>query len=169
MSTFEATHVVVLSSRPFNEVVETFEALIGGTPPPEQWDALFHDLVYADASWQEVTQAVGSLIGPSGFLCMLKIDLGSLLSLQGRKKESIRYIIGNPLIANQMIEHNSQAGLYAPLNVLVYQDEGGQTTIAYDLPSSQMRPFGNPSITAVAQMLDTKLAELVAHALGNNA
>ena len=102
-------------------------------------------------------------------MCMVKIDLGSLLSLQGRTKQSIRYILGNPLIANQMIEQNSEAGLYVPLSVLVYQDEGGQTTITYDQPSSLMRPFGNQSITAVAQMLDTKLAELTAQAAKNNA
>jgi uncharacterized protein (DUF302 family) len=95
-------------------------------------------------------------------MCLLKIDIGSLLSLQGRKKQSIRYIIGNPLIANQMIEPNSEAGLYVPLSILVYQDEGEPVTIVYDQPSSLMGRFGNRAITGVAQMLDMKLAELVA-------
>jgi uncharacterized protein DUF302 len=126
---FENVHVVISSLRPFDAVIGTLEALLGGVPSFEEWNTVFHDLAEAHASWEHVTQAVHALIGPSGFMCMVKIDLGSLLSLQGRNKQAIRYILGNPLIANQVIEHNSEAGLYAPLSLLVYQDEGGQTMI----------------------------------------
>lgn len=165
---FEITHIVIPSQRPFETVIGTLEALLGGEPSPEQW-TLLHDLAETHASWEQVTDAIQPFIGPSGFMCMVKIDLGSLLSLQGRHKRSIRYILGNPVIANQMIEHHSEVGLYAPLSVLVYQDDGGQTTIAYDQPSSLMRSFRNSSITTIAQMLDTKLAELTTQATGNTA
>src|ERR1700737_277949 len=94
----ENTHIVVSSSHSFEAVIEALESLLGGIPSPERVASLFYELVDTNASWQQITQKVESLLGPGGFMCMLKIDLGSLLSLQGRKKQSIRYVIGNPLI-----------------------------------------------------------------------
>lgn len=162
---FEGTHIVFTTSRPFEEVIKTFEDLIGGTPSPDHWSTLFNDLASANASWQQVTEAVTPQIGPSGFICMIKIDLGILLSLQGRKQQVIRYVIGNPLVANRMIAADAEAGLYAPVNVVVYQEDGGQTKIAYDQPSSLLGQFNNEPITTVAQMLGQKLEELMRKAI----
>jgi hypothetical protein len=47
-------------------------------------------------------------------------DHGRLLSLFGKKKKAVQYILGNPLIAMQMTRHNLVADMYAPLRVLIY-------------------------------------------------
>ncbi|WP_460206121.1 DUF302 domain-containing protein [Scytonema sp. NUACC21] len=39
------------------------------------------------------------------------------------------YVIGNPLIAKQMLEQNLGVGLYVPLRLFVYEDQKGRTQI----------------------------------------
>lgn len=64
-----------------------------------------------------------------------------------------------------MTLHNVAAGLYAPLRLLVYEIGEGKTCLEYDRPSSLFGQFHNDRITAVAEMLDRKLEELVAGAV----
>ena len=92
-------------------------------------------------------------------------DHGSLLRLAGQKKKAIQYLIGNPLFAIQMTQHDIRAGLYAPLRVLIYENENGKTCVEYDKPSSLFGQFGNAKVTEVAAMLDRKLEQLVAKAI----
>jgi hypothetical protein len=63
-----------------------------------------------------------------------------------------------------MTQHDIRAGLYAPLRLLVYEDERGKTCVEYDRPSSLFGQFGDARVTEVATMLDRKLEELVATA-----
>jgi uncharacterized protein (DUF302 family) len=63
-----------------------------------------------------------------------------------------------------MTQHDVRASLYAPLRVLIYENERGQTCVEYDKPSSLFGQFGNPKVAEVAQMLDRKLEQLVAKA-----
>ena len=88
-----------------------------------------------------------------------------LLRLAGQTKKAVQYLLGNPLFAVRMTQHDIRAGLYAPLRVLVYEDEGGKTCIEYDRPSSLFGQFGHASVTEVATMLDRKLEQLVAEAI----
>src|SRR6266436_6149941 len=52
-----------------------------------------------------------------------------------KRKTVVRYIYGNPLVANTMMTHSFVAGLHVPTNLLVIGDEES-TTITYDVPSS---------------------------------
>lgn len=63
-----------------------------------------------------------------------------------------------------MTQHDIRASLYAPLRVLLYQNDQGQTCLEYDRPSSLFGQFGDERVTAVADMLDRKLAHLAATA-----
>ena len=82
------------------------------------------------------------------------------------KTKAIQYVLGNPLIAIQMTQHNLAAGLYAPLRVLVYEDNRGRTCLEYDKPSSLFGQFNDDRITTVASLLDRKLEDLIAEAVG---
>ena len=77
----------------------------------------------------------------------------------------MQYVVGNPLLAIQMTQHDIRAGLYAPLRVLLYEDEQGKTCVEYDKPSSLFGQFGNANINEVAAMLDQKLEQLVTEAI----
>ena len=46
---------------------------------------------------------------------------GQLLTLVDAPKKAKQYVIGNPLIAVQMTQHDIRAALYAPLRLLVYE------------------------------------------------
>ena len=92
-------------------------------------------------------------------------DHGALLRLAGQKKKALQYLVGNPLFAIQMTEHDIRASLYAPLRVLIYEDEQGKTCVEYDRPSSLFGQFGNAKVTEVARMLDRKLEQLVDKAI----
>jgi len=86
-------------------------------------------------------------------------DHGALLRLAGQKKKAVQYLLGNPLFAVRMTQHDIRAGLYAPLRVLLYEDEEGKTCVEYDRPSSLFGQFGNANVTDVAAMLDRKLEQ----------
>lgn len=92
-------------------------------------------------------------------------DHGALLGIVGQKKKAIQYLVGNPLFAVQMTQHDIRAALYTPLRVLIYENEQGKTCIEYDRPSSLFGQFGNERITPTAMMLDRKLEALVTTAI----
>ena len=105
------------------------------------------------------------MAGSSGLMLFNTSDHGALLSVFGEAKQAIQYVIGNPLIAMQMTQHNLAAGLYAPLRLLVYRNERGKTCVEYDQPSSLFAQFNDERITAVARALDLKLGDLIAAAI----
>ena len=102
------------------------------------------------------------MAGPSGFMLFGTQNHGALLRLAGQKKKAVQYVVGNPLFALQMTQHDIRASLYAPLRVLVYEDGQGKTCVEYDRPSSLFGQFGNDRIAPTAAMLDNKLEALVA-------
>ena len=87
------------------------------------------------------------------------------MRLAGQKRKAIQYVVGNPIIALQMTQHDIRASLYAPLRVLIYEDEQGKTCVEYDRPSSLFGQFGDDRIALTAAMLDRKLEALVAAAM----
>jgi uncharacterized protein (DUF302 family) len=91
-------------------------------------------------------------------------DHGALLSAFGEQRRAIQYVVGNPLVAMQMTRLDLGAALYAPLRVLI-REEQGKTCLEYDRPSSLFRRFARPEISAVASALDRKLEALVAAAI----
>ena len=105
------------------------------------------------------------MAGPSGFMLFGTNDHGSLLRLADQKRKAVQYVVGNPLFALQMTQHDIRAGLYAPLRVLLYEDDRGRTCLEYDKPSSLFGQFQNDRISPTAAMLDKKLEDLVTTAI----
>ncbi|WP_292771479.1 DUF302 domain-containing protein [Nostoc sp. NOS(2021)] len=87
---------------------------------------------------------------------------GQLLTILGTPKKAKQYVVGNPLIAIKMTQHDIRAALYAPLRVLVYEAADQSVYVEYDLPSSLFGQFGNAEVTKVAKSLDLKLVNLIA-------
>ena len=94
-------------------------------------------------------------------------DHGALFALVGKPvRKSIRYHIGNPLIAIRMEQKNMGVALYAPLTVLAYELNPGTVRVEYDLPTSTFGQFKDPEIDKVAAVLDPKLYALLLKAAG---
>ena len=130
-----------------------------GTFDPDVYKALA-----ASGDAEEAKAKIEAMAGPSGFMLFGTQDHGALLRLAGQKRKAIQYVVGNPLFALQMTQHDIRASLYAPLRVLIYENEEGKTCVEYDKPSSLFGQFGNDRITPTAAMLDRKLEALVAAA-----
>jgi len=150
-------HVRVKVAKPFDEVSAAFEARLGKFDP-----AVYEQLRKGDDP-EAVRARIESMAGPSGFMLFRTSDHGAILRLVGQRRKAVQYLVGNPLFAVEMTRHAIGAALYAPLRVLIYQDEPG-TCIEYDLPSSLFGQFKDERVDRVAASLDGKLADLVAEA-----
>jgi hypothetical protein len=87
----------------------------------------------------------------------LKRDHGMLLGIYGTARNAMQYEIGNPLTASKMTRYQLGAANYAPLRVVVFETNAGDTRIEYDLPSSLFGQFGDERVTEVARNLDIEL------------
>jgi uncharacterized protein (DUF302 family) len=104
--------------------------------------------------------------GPSGFLLFAEIDHGAWLGKFDIRRRTVRWIFGNPLIAQTMIRHDITAGLFAPVEMLITEDEDGSgTTITYVRPSTLMAISENPPLEAAAKALDGQIQALIDGAL----
>ncbi len=154
-SRFTVDHVRLATDKPFEKVAQAFERRLGRFDP---------DVYQALAAGGDAVGArarIEAMAGPSGFMLFGTNDHGALVRLAGQKRKAVQYIVGNPLFALQMTQHDIRAGLYAPLRVLAYEDEQGRTCLEYDKPSSLFGQFGDDRVATTAAMLDRKLEALV--------
>ena len=151
-------HVRLTTDKPFGDVTKAFEQQVGRFDPDVY-------MALAEGGNAEGAKAkIEAMAGPSGFMLFATHNHGALLRLAGQKRKAIQYIVGNPLFAFQMTQHDIRASLYAPLRVLIYENDEGKTCVEYDKPSSLFGQFGNDRISPTAAMLDRKLEALVAAA-----
>jgi uncharacterized protein (DUF302 family) len=158
---FEGIRIEVDTSTSFGEVLSRLRELMGNTNVPE-----VVALAKAATTETEYVQAVEErFVGASGFMLFYEIDHGGWLSRFGINRRVVRWILGNPLIAITMIRHDVAAGLFAPVEILVTENEDGQgAKITYVQPSSLMLIEENPPLREAATALDAKLAALIAKA-----
>jgi uncharacterized protein (DUF302 family) len=152
-------HVRVAADKPFDQVIRAFEQQLG------QFNPEVYKSLIAGGDAEKYRAKIKAMEGPSGFMVFRTSDHGALLRLAGQKKKAIQYLVGNPLFAIQMTHHDIRAGLYAPLRVLIYENDEVKTCVEYDRPSSLFGQFGNAKVTDVATMLDRKMEQLVADAI----
>ncbi|HEY1376481.1 MAG TPA: DUF302 domain-containing protein [Gemmataceae bacterium] len=155
---FAVAHVRRVTDKPFDAVTKALEGQLG------RFDAGVYKALAAGGDVNETRAKLEAMAGPSGFMLFATHDHGALLRLAGQKHKVVQYVVGNPLFALQMTRHDIRASLYAPLRVLVYENEQGKTCVEYDRPSSLFGQFGNDRISPTAAMLDKKLEALVATA-----
>jgi len=156
---FTVDHVRLVTDKPFEEVAKALERQLG------KFDPDVRQSLDEGGNAEEIRARIEAMAGPSGFMLFGTSDHGALLRLAGQKRKVIQYVVGNPLFALQMTQHDIRASLYAPLRVLVYENEEGKSCLEYDKPSSLFGQFGSPEVTAVAAMLDRKLEALVSAAI----
>ena len=158
-SRFMVDHVRLETDKPFEDVAKAFERQLG------RFDPDVAKTLIAGGDIEEATAKIEAMAGPSGFMLFGTTDHGALLWLVGKKRKAIQYVVGNPLFALQMTRHDIRASLYAPLRVLLYEDDQGKTCLEYDKPSSLFGQFQDDRISPTAAMLDKKLEALIASAV----
>jgi uncharacterized protein (DUF302 family) len=151
-------HVRLATDKPFDEVTRAFEQQLG------RFDPDVYKALAGSGDAEGAKAKIEAMAGPSGFMLFATHNHGALLRLAGQKRKAIQYVVGNPLFALQMTQHDIRASLYAPLRLLTYENDEGKTCVEYDKPSSLFGQFGNDRISPTAAMLDRKLEALVAAA-----
>ncbi len=158
---YQATRVTYDSARGFAETQSSFDEHVPLLEP-----AVVIDLVITEASWQQVQSAVNTRIGSSGLVALARIEQGLLLSLGGEALEASLYLVGNPLVAREVLGHDPAGALYAPFRVAVFADDLG-THISYDKPSTVFASLGSASIDQIALDLDAKIAAVAERVCGD--
>ena len=154
LRTVAVEHRAVECRRPFEAVKQALEALVPALRPDVQ-----SMLVGADTE----KIAIARRDGPKLWLFLAR-DHGALTAADGLHRKAIQYEIGNPLTAERMTRHILTASLYAPLRVILVENEEGLARFEYDLPSSLFGQFGDDRVTAVGQELDGELEAVLEQA-----
>jgi uncharacterized protein (DUF302 family) len=150
------------SNKSFDEVLSALRGLVGNATI-----AQVNEHGTGGATREQFEKRIHALEGESGFMLFHEINHSQWIQAYGMKRNVLRWILGNPLIAITMLKHDIRAGLFAPVELMLIEDESGQgCTVIYDLPSSLMVTEENPPLLEAAQALDKKLATLVARATG---
>src|SRR5215467_14384911 len=93
-----------------------------------------------------------------------KRDHGSLLQAFGGRRNALQYEIGNPVTASTMTRYQLSAALYAPLRVVLFEDEQGKGVFEYDKPSSFFGQYDDGRVTEVGRYLDAALEGVLRNA-----
>jgi exonuclease VII small subunit len=150
-ATIDVEHIKIASTKSFAEVKAALERLV-----PELDQGIFALLREGESE-----RALKQLEAGPVLARFLSRDHGSLLQIAGRQRKAVQYEIGNALTASRMTRHQLRAALYAPLRVLLYEDDSGQAAFEYDRPSSLFGQFGDERVTAVARELDASLERVL--------
>src|SRR5260370_34765045 len=124
--TIQVEHIKIESRKSFSEVKAALKSLV-----PQLDARIFVLLQYgeSDRARKELER------GPELSIFNSR-DHGGLLQITGRPRRAMQYDIGNPLTATRMTQHQLPASPYAPLRVVLYENEAGRAAFEYDGPSS---------------------------------
>lgn len=160
---FEAKRVRVESTRSFEEVLLNLRKVVGTMTIPQRNT----QEAGSAPTREQFEHFIQSQVGESDFTLFFALDYGQWLPLYGIQRKVVRWILGNPLIAITMIQYDITASLFAPVELLLVENESGTgSTVIYDLPSSLMVIEPNSALAASARALDRKLEALVSRVTG---
>jgi len=152
--TIPVEHIRIASARPFAEVRRKLEDSVPKLDP-----SIAEALARGDQKRAQDYDENGPKLS-----IFLAREHGALLQIAGGKRSAVQYEIGNPLTATKMTRHRLPAGLYAPLRVVLFEDEQGRGIFEYDKPSSFFGRFGDERVTEVGRYLDATLEAALRHA-----
>jgi uncharacterized protein (DUF302 family) len=154
--TVTAEHIRIESSKPFRDVCAALESAVPRLDPG------ILELL-ADGNIERVDHEREH--GPELSIFLIR-DHGALLQVAGRARNARQYDIGNPITASLMTRHQLAAAQYAPIRVVLYENEAGHAVFEYDQPSSVFGQFDDEQVSVVARGLDAALGRVLLGAAG---
>ena len=154
--TIAVEHIRISSGRPFAEVRRKLEGTV-----PKLDTGIAEVLQSGDQERAKIYEDKGPRLS-----IFEERDHGSLLQIWGRRRNAVQYEIGNPLTPSKMTRHQLPAALYAPLRVVLFEDEQGRGIFEYDRPSSFFSQYGDEGVTEVGLYLDAALEAVLRKAAG---
>jgi uncharacterized protein (DUF302 family) len=146
-----------ISTEPFERVIARLEAAVGH---PDI--TTFQKEMAAANTHDKLKQVVRNAVGPSGLIEFARFDIGAVnRRVRGTETpRSMRFLIGNPLIMQQMVAHVPDAASYAPVTILIDERVDG-VRLSYDRMVGFLTPHGNAPALKVARELDNKIEALL--------
>jgi uncharacterized protein (DUF302 family) len=153
----EVERFSITSSKPFDAVVAALKSAVGQPDMVE-----FFKATRTAKSFPDLERVVQSGLGPTDLMLFAEFDLGDFLRRETGSKtpNSMRFLVGNPLIMKEMVKHVPDAGSYAPVTVLIDERADG-VHLSYDRMESYLLPYGSADALAVARNLDAKITTLL--------
>jgi hypothetical protein len=146
--TIVVDHIRIESMKSFDDVRAALEQSVPQLDPGLLKALADRDVARANREKEE---------GPELSIFQVR-DHGALLKITGDARKALQYDIGNPVTASLMTRHQLAAALYAPIRVVLYENDAGHGVFEYDQPSTTFGQFGDERVTAAARGLDTALA-----------
>jgi uncharacterized protein (DUF302 family) len=146
-----AVRMTVALNQSLSQAIARFEELV---------PAVDIDVFRRSRSWDETIQ-LANINAPLGLMRFWKLDYAAVLAASGTPARSFGYLMGNQTIAEQMIRHEPEVVLYAPLRTAIYEGSDGRAFLVIDQPSALFGSFGNADITKVGRHLDALVATLL--------
>jgi len=171
---FEGKRVQFKTDRPYTEVLANLRDLVetrnlmkaaekGNTVVPKDFEKLVGTEV-TPANFEKIFKAQ---IGGHDFMLFFEFDQSIWLPAFGIHRKVMRWVMGNPFIAITMMRHDITAGLFTPVELLLFENEDGAgSTVIYNLPSSVIALDDNQELLDAALVLDQKLLSVVTQATG---
>jgi len=153
----QVRRLIVVSQRPFDEVLQRLTATIGRS------DIMaFHDSMALATTPAELEAVVRKTLGSSDLMEFVRFDSGDVLRKEkgGKGPRRLRLVVGNPLIMKEMAKLVPDAASYVPLTILVDERADG-VHLSYDLIESFLAPYGSDAALRVARDLDAKVEGLL--------
>jgi uncharacterized protein (DUF302 family) len=116
-----------------------------------------------DMSYQEAIDKVTEELKKEGFGILTEIDVKATL----KKKLDVDFrpykILGacNPPYAHKALVAEEQIGLMLPCNVVVYENENGETVVAAIDPIASMQAVNNPNLGDIAVAIREKMQSVI--------
>ena len=147
----------LVSRKPFEEVMAVITAAIGR--PNMQ---LFQQEIAAAETEATLKELVQKAIGASDLMEFMRLDMGTV---SGKRtgaivRQTVRLIVGNPLIMTQMVERVPDAASYAPVTILVDERPDG-VHVSYDRVASFLAAYEDEEALTIAEDLDAKVEKLL--------
>jgi hypothetical protein len=152
----------IVSTKSFADVIAAIEAAVGHPHLGQLRQAMA-----AAKTYPEIEEMVTKVTGPTGLMEFMRFDMGIVIN-KGKpapQRNSIRFLIGNPVTMRKMAEHVADAASYAPITVLVDERPDG-VHLSYDRISTSLTPYGNAAASAVATELDRNVETILINAAG---
>ena len=152
--------VTFVSKRSFEEVLSLLDKGIG-RPNLAELNRRLNEA----PTLEDYASVIHSAVGSADLMEFMRLDLGSALRRDPAVAayKIVRIIAGNPLIMKQMTAHVPDAGSYAPVTILVYEQADG-VHLSYDTMTSYLAASENEKALQVAKDLDAKVIRLLTEA-----
>jgi uncharacterized protein (DUF302 family) len=150
----------IVTSLPFDEVIARVDQSIGH---PDM--TAFRKNMNAAKNESELEKVVHESVGTSDLMEFARYDLGAVVHREtgAVTPRILRLVAGNPLIMRQMVRLVPDAGLYAPVTILIDERPDG-VHLSYDRMAAFLAPYNSLEALQIARDLDHKIEALLTKA-----